>query len=106
MHRLRLAVLCLALGCGSSAPSHPFVEDGVPEEVPGAASRAPDAAPRPVADAAVTPDLAAPDTAIAVSPDAAPAGWPAVTDYGARGPYPIARDSNTGPGGAFDVFRP
>jgi hypothetical protein len=32
--------------------------------------------------------------------------WPVVTDYGATGPFPITRDVNTGPGGAYDVFRP
>jgi hypothetical protein len=32
--------------------------------------------------------------------------WPAVTDYGAAGPFPVARDVNTGPSGAYDVFRP
>jgi hypothetical protein len=36
----------------------------------------------------------------------ASAGWPAVMDYGARGPWPTMRQTNTGPGGAFDVFRP
>jgi hypothetical protein len=39
-------------------------------------------------------------------PDAGVAAWPAVTDYGAAGPFPLARDVNTGPGGAYDVFRP
>lgn len=32
--------------------------------------------------------------------------WPAVADYGAPGPFTVARDMNTGPGGAYDVFRP
>jgi hypothetical protein len=32
--------------------------------------------------------------------------WPAVNDYGARGPWPTMRQTNTGPGGAYDVFRP
>jgi hypothetical protein len=32
--------------------------------------------------------------------------WPAVVDYGAPGPFTVARDVNTGPGGAYDVFRP
>jgi hypothetical protein len=38
--------------------------------------------------------------------DAGGSTWPAVTDYGATGPFPITRDMNTGPGGAYDVFRP
>jgi hypothetical protein len=32
--------------------------------------------------------------------------WPAVADYGATGPFAVARDVNTGPGGGYDVFRP
>jgi hypothetical protein len=32
--------------------------------------------------------------------------WPIVVDYGAPGPFTIACDVNTGPGGAYDVFRP
>jgi hypothetical protein len=32
--------------------------------------------------------------------------WPTVLDYGARGPFPIARETNTGPGAAYDIFRP
>jgi hypothetical protein len=38
--------------------------------------------------------------------DAGASAWPAVTDYGATGPFPITRDVNTGPAGAYDVFRP
>jgi hypothetical protein len=34
------------------------------------------------------------------------AGWPNVADYGAPGPFPVTRDKNTGPGAAYDVFRP
>jgi hypothetical protein len=44
------------------------------------------------------PDLAA--------PDAGSSGWPDVSDYGARGPYPTQRDRDTGPDGTFDIFRP
>jgi len=32
--------------------------------------------------------------------------WPPVNDYGARGPLTTQRDINTGPGGAYDIFRP
>jgi hypothetical protein len=38
--------------------------------------------------------------------DAGASVWPAVTDYGAAGPFTVSRDVNTGPGGAYDVFRP
>jgi hypothetical protein len=38
--------------------------------------------------------------------DAGSAAWPSVTDYGATGPFPVARDMSTGPGGGYDVFRP
>jgi hypothetical protein len=33
-------------------------------------------------------------------------GWPEVTDYGARGPFTVAREMNTGPNSAYDVFHP
>src|SRR5260370_10123171 len=32
--------------------------------------------------------------------------WPAVNDYSARGPLMTQRDTNTGPGAAYDIFRP
>jgi hypothetical protein len=35
-----------------------------------------------------------------------PGTWPAVGDYGAHGPLATVRDTNTGPGGAYDIFRP
>ncbi|HXI55841.1 MAG TPA: acetylxylan esterase [Polyangia bacterium] len=38
--------------------------------------------------------------------DAVSSGWPPVTDYAAVGPFAIKRDVNTGPAGAYDVFRP
>jgi len=38
--------------------------------------------------------------------DAGGPTWPAVTDYGAPGPFTVARDMNTGPSGAYDVFHP
>jgi hypothetical protein len=50
----------------------------------------------PSPDAGVTSDAAGD----AASP------WPSVADYGAAGPFTVARDVNTGPGGAYDVFRP
>jgi len=33
-------------------------------------------------------------------------GWPSVDDYGAHGPLATQRDNNTGPGAAYDIFRP
>lgn len=33
-------------------------------------------------------------------------GWPAVSDYAAAGPFATLRQNNTGPAGAYDVFRP
>jgi hypothetical protein len=83
----------------------------------------------PASDAASSPELAVdrgaeraaePEVA-SPTPDSAPATdarmdaaseaatsstWPAVIDYGAKGPFAIARDMNTGPMGAYDVFRP
>jgi hypothetical protein len=54
---------------------------------------------------------AAPETALATDAGGegggdGPAGWPAVVDYGARGPFTVVRETNTGPGGAYDVFHP
>ncbi|HEY0711567.1 MAG TPA: hypothetical protein VGF45_02770 [Polyangia bacterium] len=52
-------------------------------------------------------DVDAKDTASGdASADAQAAIWPTITDYGTRGPYPITRESNTGPGRGYDVFRP
>src|SRR5262245_19801710 len=105
MRRL-LATVCLALDCGSSAPTPGASTDAeavepdaaLPKEAarPAYARLAPDAASDP--DASPAEDLAA--------PDAGNTGWPAVADYGARGPYAVARDRDTGPGAAYDVFRP
>ncbi|MEX1257428.1 MAG: hypothetical protein WEG36_07410 [Gemmatimonadota bacterium] len=32
--------------------------------------------------------------------------WPAVTDFAARGPFPIQREANVGPNAAYDIVRP
>lgn len=61
-----------------------------------------------VADAG---DAASPDAVAATVADAAAASfdggaWPAVTDYSAPGPFVTTRDNNTGPGAAYDIFRP
>jgi hypothetical protein len=32
--------------------------------------------------------------------------WPPVSDYGAAGPFATSRDTDTGPGAAYDVLRP
>jgi hypothetical protein len=37
---------------------------------------------------------------------AAATSWPAVTDYAARGPFAITRESNTGPNRVYDILRP
>jgi Chlorophyllase enzyme len=60
-------------------------------------------APQSLPDAAATDVISSNDGGVADGP---PAPWPAVADYGAKGPFPITRDVNTGPGGAYDVFRP
>jgi hypothetical protein len=39
-------------------------------------------------------------------PDAAVTLWPPVDNYAAHGPFPTIREMNTGPAGAYDVFRP
>jgi hypothetical protein len=44
-----------------------------------------------------------PDALDAAAPSSS---WPAIADYSARGPFPITRDSNVGPGAAYDIFRP
>jgi hypothetical protein len=62
----------------------------------GSASERPDAAPSTTVDASVADAPA----------EAGAAAWPAVTDYAARGPFPITRESNTGPNGMYDIFRP
>jgi hypothetical protein len=40
--------------------------------------------------------------------DAAPTGsaWPSVTDFAARGPFAIHRETNVGPDAAYDIVRP
>jgi Chlorophyllase len=106
MRCLHVAAICLGLACGSSAaPRAPddaaLIEEDATRPVPDAA--------RPAADVSPTADAAASDSAGPAetpAPDAASAGWPPVADYGAPGPYAIARDRDTGPGGANDVFRP
>jgi hypothetical protein len=107
----RLCMLLVALGCASSAaPARApdaAGEEGVDAAVGHDTSKpAPDAATM-TADVALPADAAgvAPDSTAPV-PDAAAAGWPTVADYGARGPYAVTQDKNTGPGGAYDVFRP
>jgi hypothetical protein len=44
------------------------------------------------------------DGGASTATDAAP--WPSVADYAASGPFMTTRDLNTGPGGAYDIFRP
>jgi hypothetical protein len=100
-----LLAVCFTLACGSTA-STPVVSMDAAVEEDGA--RPPADAPRPTPDTAVV----APDTAVVrdapadLAPTDAAPGWPAVADYGARGPYAVARDKDTGPRGEYDVFRP
>jgi len=54
-------------------------------------------------DAGGTSGTSGPDAAV---DGATMSAWPAVNDYGARGPLMTQRDVNTGPGGAYDIFRP
>lgn len=99
-----LSLGLLLAACGSSA---------APIVVPDAASvTGADAATVVVADAAVADaalaDAGVADAAAVPAPvDAASdAGWPAIGDYGARGPFTVTRDKDTGPAKAYDVFRP
>jgi hypothetical protein len=103
-------VLVIA-GCGSGAATVP-APDGADAPAPvDAAAPPPDA---PIADASGAPADTAPVTSdgpaggsdVVSSPADAASLWPVVTDYGARGPLAIARDRDTGPGGAYDVIRP
>jgi predicted dienelactone hydrolase len=121
MKSLVLAVVLLLAGaCGTpavhpdaSAKTPPPVEDAT--TAAGLAGNARLEAGTPHADARGATDGAGGDgvsggPADAAAPDGpadtAPATWPAVTDYGAVGPFAIGRDRDTGPGGAYDVFRP
>jgi hypothetical protein len=102
--------LWLTLACSSGSPSSPVTPspDAAAPDRDGPAPLVPDAAAdRSSGDAPAAPDVptAVADAALA-APDAAAGGWPAVSDYAARGPFPITRDRDTGPGGAYDVFRP
>jgi hypothetical protein len=117
--KTHLLATLLGLGltaCSSSAPA-PASPDAPPAD--GEDTAAPPADGRPEAPAAdataatkdsgsVTADGATADAgpSDAGLPDATSGGWPPVADYAARGPYPITREKNTGPQGAYDVFRP
>jgi predicted dienelactone hydrolase len=112
--KLALALLLFVTGACSTPAVHPDAAADAPPTQEDAAAVASDraggrepTAPDAAADAAVdavladlliaSPDARDPDTALT---------WPAVADYGATGPFAIARDRDTGPGGAYDVFRP
>ena len=49
---------------------------------------------------------AGPDGASADMTSTDPGGWPAVSDYSAAGPFAATRETNIGPGGVYDLFRP
>jgi hypothetical protein len=89
---------------GSGAPATAGASGGA---TGGAAGVAVDAAPG-LGDAAPGADAEAKPDGGGDVPASGDAGtpWPAVVDYGAEGPFTVTRDVNTGPGGAYDVFRP
>jgi hypothetical protein len=105
--RLVVIALALALSCSSSGPTaHPPDAAGEVSDAPAPLARDAGADLARPADVAIAYDtVVAGDTSVDLALEATPA-WPAVTDYGARGPLAIARDRDTGPGGAYDVFRP
>jgi hypothetical protein len=114
MNRLTPIALFAALACASSAPPA-SAPDGAGDQGADAAAIADGAAiardGATSSDAALAADAGGSDAAAPL--DAAPpsdamaaSGWPAVVDYGARGPYHVTWDKDTGPGGAYDVFRP
>jgi dienelactone hydrolase len=99
--------LLVIAACGSSAPPPPLLvaDAGLLD-----AAASPVVVDAPVDASRVEVALAdAPPAADAVAsrPDAAGSSpWPAVSDFGARGPLAVTRDADTGPGKAYDVFRP
>jgi hypothetical protein len=93
-------------GVGADAPSSP-TDATTTNDVPSAN----DAAAPDVADAPAEPtpsETGASDANDATGGrDASDAGtWPSVTDYAAPGPFAVTRETNTGPGAAYDIFRP
>jgi hypothetical protein len=92
-------------GMGAAGATTPPSEAGATDTA--------DAMPERAGDTAATD--ATPDTSpdLGALPDGAGGagsvpgtGWPAVADYGARGPFTVMRQMNTGPGAAYDVFHP
>lgn len=59
---------------------------------------------------ALSLSLALPLFALPAAADAQAAStgsaWPSVTDFAAPGPFPITRETNVGPGAAYDIVRP
>jgi hypothetical protein len=103
-HRL---VLMLGVCACASTKSSPDGPAGAPTDVAASADQTTQAMPDAAADA--RPADAPTDATIRpadAAPDASTGAWPAVSDYGARGPYAITHETNTGPGGAYDIFRP
>jgi hypothetical protein len=129
--RSLLAFACALAACGSEPAAAPGGETGDTDSGAGDASR-PDAAravdarlpvdaPRGTggSGAGGSGGLAEADggrrgdrdgaldgASDAAAPDAALTLWPAVDNYGAHGPFATTREMNTGPAGAYDVFRP
>jgi hypothetical protein len=109
------ALLCAALAleaCASSAGAPARVSADAAELGADAPATRSDTARTPPADAAsgsnaadlATEPINPPADALPV--DTGTAAWPAIADYGARGPFEITRETDTGPGGAYDIFRP
>jgi hypothetical protein len=107
---LMIVALAGALaGCGGSHGAGQTPADG--SASPDVSVETAAAADVPAPAEAATKDTATEQTLpVEVGGDAMPSpldgGWPAVTDYGARGPFTVAREMNTGPGSAYDVFHP
>jgi hypothetical protein len=108
--RLMLCACAVVAACAGGAPAPAPPPADAATSADATADATGDAAPAADAtgDAAPAADAtgdAAP-AADATGDAAPPAAWPAISDYGARGPYPVTRQSNTGPGGGYDIFRP
>jgi hypothetical protein len=90
--------------------SPPAVDSPAPEVAAPADARVDEEQPTDVGGTDVADDHATLPDGPPASPDAdvdaTDGGWPAVVNYGARGPFTIKREMNTGPNSAYDVFHP
>jgi hypothetical protein len=99
---------CVALAAcdrldAGSRPDADTAPGVVPQDARGTGGA--DASPTPPPDAATGSDGGVGTDTNAPTADAAGA-WPAVADFSARGPHAVTRQSNTGPGNGYDLFRP